>query len=296
MEQRKENIVMFPFMAQGHIIPFLALALELEQKVYTITFVNTPLNIKKLRSSLSSTSTIRLHEIPFNSSDHGLPPRCQNTDVLPHHLITHFLTICPSLEPSFRKLLSDLIQENGGVKPLCVIGDFFFGWSAGVAHEFGVFHAIFSGRGGFGLACYYSTWLNLPHKKTDSSEFTLPDFPEAGKIHRTQLTPSYLSASDTDPSTLFQWKNLPVWSNSDGFLFNTWKAELELLKYQEFLLMEKIELVMSENERGHEIRTKACEVQEMIKDSIRDEEEFKGSSVKAMDEFFKAVLLMKENN
>ncbi|KAI7983936.1 UDP-glycosyltransferase 92A1 [Camellia lanceoleosa] len=73
MTERKENIVMFPFMAQGHIIPFLALALELEKKNgYTIIFVNTRLNIKKLRPSIPPNSSIRLLEIPFNSSDHGL--------------------------------------------------------------------------------------------------------------------------------------------------------------------------------------------------------------------------------
>ncbi|KAF5949978.1 hypothetical protein HYC85_011971 [Camellia sinensis] len=61
MTERKENIVMFPFMAQGHIIPFLALALELEKKNgYTITFVNTRLNIKKLRPSIPPYSSIRL--------------------------------------------------------------------------------------------------------------------------------------------------------------------------------------------------------------------------------------------
>ena len=54
---------MFPFMAQGHIIPFLALALQIEQrKNYTITFVNTPLNIKNLRSTLPANSSIHLLE------------------------------------------------------------------------------------------------------------------------------------------------------------------------------------------------------------------------------------------
>ncbi|KAL9458812.1 hypothetical protein AB3S75_007650 [Citrus x aurantiifolia] len=75
MAQRKETIVLFPFMAQGHLIPFLASALHLEKtNKCTITFVNTPLNLNKLKSSLPQNSSINLFEIPFNSIDHNLPP------------------------------------------------------------------------------------------------------------------------------------------------------------------------------------------------------------------------------
>lgn len=220
--QKENNIVIFPFMAQGHIIPFLALALQLEQKGYPITFINTPLNINKLQSSIPPNSSIRLVEIPFNSSDYGLPPDAENNDDLPYNLVFRLLEVSPSLEPSFRKLLADIISEQNGVKPLCVIADFFFGWSADVAHDFGIFHAIFSGAGGFGLACYYSIWLNLPHRSnSEKGEFLLPDFPEAGKFHVTQLSPSLLIADGSDPFSIFQRKCLSTWVNSDGFLFNT---------------------------------------------------------------------------
>ncbi|TMW89801.1 hypothetical protein EJD97_016609 [Solanum chilense] len=216
MEKKKETILLFPFMAQGHIIPFLTLAFKLEKKGYNIIFVNTPLNIKKLKSSLPQNSSISLLEIPFNSLEHGLPPSTENTDSLSYKLSIHFTTISSSLEPSFRNLISSLIE-----KPLCVISDMFFGWSANVAHEFGIFHVIFSGAGGFGLACYYSMWLNLPHKETKNFVFTMPDFQEGGNLDVSQLNPSLLEADSNDPYTNFNWKNLPSWINSDGILFNT---------------------------------------------------------------------------
>ncbi|KAM7502615.1 hypothetical protein LguiB_001519 [Lonicera macranthoides] len=217
--QRRENIVIFPFMSQGHIIPFLALALQIEQKGYQITFINTPLNIKNLRRTLPPATTIRLLEIPFNPADHGLPPDGESTDDLPYDLIFRLLQASTSLEPAFRTLLSDLV--HGGDPPLAVIADFFFGWTTAVAHEFRVFHAIFSSTGGFGLACYCSMWLNLPHQKRDSVEFTLPDFPESGQFHITQLTASLLAADGTDPWSIFQQTNIPLLAKSDGFLFNT---------------------------------------------------------------------------
>ncbi|CAI0449974.1 unnamed protein product [Linum tenue] len=209
---------MFPFMAQGHIIPFLALAHHIErtQNHSRITFVNTKLNIQKLRSSLPPDSTIHLLEIPFESSDHGLPPATENTDVLPYPLIVRLLDASTSLRPAFKTLVHDLIA--GGDRPLCIISDIFFGWTATVAKELGVFHAVFSGAGGYGLACYYSIWTSLPPRQ--SEEFALEDF-EGIRIQKTQLPLSILEADGSDSWSLFQNKNLPAWVDSSGILFNT---------------------------------------------------------------------------
>lgn len=59
-------------------------------------------------------------------------------------------------------------------------------------------------------------------------------------------------------------------------------------------IVEKIELVISENGKGKEMRRKACEIREVIKNATRDDESLKWSSVKAMDEFLSAAMLMKE--
>ncbi|KAJ4724183.1 Glycosyltransferase [Melia azedarach] len=222
MAHRKENIVMFPFMAQGHIIPFLALALQLENtNKYTITFVNTPLNIKKLKSSLPPDSSIHLLEIPFNSIDHNLPPCTENTDSVPYHLIPDLLNASLSFKSHFRKLITDLIREQDEHKPLAIITGMYYGWCQEIAQELGVFHAIFIGGGGFGFACYYSLWLNLPHRNTDSDEFVLPDFPEASRIHVTQTAEHLRNADGSDSFSVFLKKVLPLWSNADGILVNT---------------------------------------------------------------------------
>ncbi|XP_031112937.1 UDP-glycosyltransferase 92A1 [Ipomoea triloba] len=228
MEGKRETIILFPFMAQGHITPFLALSFRIAEKgSYNIILVNTPLNIKKLRSSLPPKySSIRLLEIPFDGTQHGLPPDAETADILPYYVGLRLLELSPSLEPAFRALLSDVIREQGGLRPLCVVADFFFGWTAAVAREFGIFHAIFSGAGAFGLACFYSMWLSLPHRDSGEVEFTLPDFPEAGIFHVSQLSPSLAVADGADRFSVFQRKNLPTWADSNGLLLNT-IAELE---------------------------------------------------------------------
>ncbi|KAL5766708.1 hypothetical protein ACOSP7_017325 [Xanthoceras sorbifolium] len=448
MAETKENMVMFPFMAQGHIIPFLALAFQLiKTNKYTITFVNTHKNINKLRSSLPPNSSFNLLEIPFNSSDHNLPPDTENTDSVPYNMAPNLIEATLSFKPHFRKLVSDLVsEENGQRKPLCIITDMFFGWCAEIAQEFGVFHAIFIGGGGFGFACYYSLWMNLPHRTTRipmdffscrifqnhfSLNFSLKLFfiffglftafsvvlkkvlspwknvdgilvniveeldniglmyfrreigrqvwpigpvllstgseARAGKeLGISQdvcknwldskpcssvLYVSFGSQNTIAPSQMMELALALEASGKDfiwvvrppvGFDINSefkaddhcgWNSVLEALShgvpiigwpmaakqfYNVKLLEEKmgvcvevargkscqvkheeivkiIKLVMNETEKGMEMRRRACEIKEIIENAIKDEVNNKGSSTKAMDEFFNAVLTMRES-
>ncbi|KAJ0743030.1 putative crocetin glucosyltransferase [Helianthus annuus] len=75
-----KHIIMLPFMAQGHLIPFLELAHKIldHNPNFTITIANTPLNINYLRSAIANRpSRIHLKSLSFNSSDHGLPPNSE---------------------------------------------------------------------------------------------------------------------------------------------------------------------------------------------------------------------------
>nr|POE62682.1 udp-glycosyltransferase 92a1 [Quercus suber] len=327
-------------------------------------------------------------------SDHGLPPDTENTNILPYHLFIHLIEASTSLKPSFKKLIENFIEQ--GNPPLCIIADIFFGWTASIAKELNVFHAIFTVSSAYGLACYYSLWMNLPHRKENSDEFSLPDFAEASNVHITQLPTNILEADGTDAWSVFQSKNLPEWVNSDGILVNTveefdqvgllyfkrklgspawpigpillsrenreggmslepciewlntkplksvlyvsfgsqntisasqmmqlamgleasdknfiWSFNAKLLEEEMGVCVEvargkscevrhediaaKIELVMNETQqKGKEMRRKAFEAREMIRNAIKDEGGFKGSSVKAMDEFFSAALSMRE--
>lgn len=210
-------------MAQGHIIPFLALALNLEQKSknYNITIINTPHNIQKLKTSLPPNSSINLLTIPFISSDHNLPPNTENTDTVPYNLVIKLIQASLSLKPSFKNIIQNILTQQPNHK-LCIVSDIFFGWTSTVAKELGVFHVVFSGASGYGLACYYSLWMNLPHRFTDSDEFSLSDFPEARLIQRNQLPNNISQADGFDDWSIFQRKNnLCDWVNSDGIIFNS---------------------------------------------------------------------------
>ncbi|XXG67901.1 hypothetical protein AAC387_Pa06g1138 [Persea americana] len=215
---KRQHVVLFPFMAQGHLIPFMAFARLLEQATnHTITLVNTPLNIQTLQSTLPPSSTIRLASIPFDGSDHGLPPNVENAHNLPcFNLFLKLLEASRSLKPSFHSFITSMDPL-----PICIISDMFFGWTVEIANQLGIFHSVFIASGAYGTAVYFSLWLNLPHSQTDSDEFSLPDFPEAIAVERSQLSNHLKAANGSDSWSWFLQQELSLCLRSDGILFNT---------------------------------------------------------------------------
>ncbi|GAU17250.1 hypothetical protein TSUD_109650 [Trifolium subterraneum] len=314
MAEEKQSIVLFPFMAQGHIIPFLALALNLEQnsKNYNITIINTPHNIQKLEPSLPPNSQIKLLTIPFISSDHNLPPNTENTDTVPYNLVIKLLQASLSLQSPFKNIIKNILTQQPQKHKLCIISDIFFGWTSIVAKELGVFHLVFSGCSGFGLACYYSLWMNLPHRFTNSDDFPLSDFPEARLIQRNQLPNNISEADGFDDWSIFQRKNLSNWVNSDGILFNS-VSEFDSVGLNYFVKKLQIpvwaigpvvlstgngsrgkggginpkiwkscevkyediveKIELVMSESGLKIRENACKIKDMIRNAVRDENE-----------------------
>ncbi|KAK1266044.1 Crocetin glucosyltransferase 3 [Acorus gramineus] len=211
-------------MAEGHLIPFMQLAhLISHRQGYTVTIVNTPSNILTLRSLLPSTSTtIHLSSLPFNPSDHNLPPNSESTHTLPSP--THILALIhssESLRPHFIRLLSD-ISSSDGRPPLSIIADVFVAWTVEVARDLGIHHAVFTTCGGCGTAAYFSLWLHFPHLKTTDSSFGVPGFPDGFRLDRSQIS-GVLKASrgaDDEWSSSFR-RHMCLSMESDAMLCNT---------------------------------------------------------------------------
>lgn len=215
------HIVMLPFMAQGHIIPFLSLATEIQQKTgFTITIVNTPLNIQYLRSTTAAQPCIRLVELPFCSSDHGLPPDAENTENLTLSQRINFLHASTTLRSPVLQFLNDIVQKEGR-PPICLISDVFFGWALDVANAVGTKNFTFTTCGAYGTAAYVSLWQNLPHKAAESDEFLVPGFPTSSRFHVNQLHQFMRTATGRDEWCLFFQPQLSLALKSHGWLCNT---------------------------------------------------------------------------
>ncbi|QCE01507.1 UDP-glucosyl transferase 73C [Vigna unguiculata] len=234
-KNKKKHIVMVPIMAQGHIIPFLALARKIQHTAattFTITIASTPLNIQHLKSALSSTSPnqIRLAELPFNSAQHGLPPNTENTEKLHFPQLVKFCHATLSLEAPLRSLISRITEEEGH-PPLCIISDLFLGWVNNVANSVSTRNLTFTTCGAYGTLSYISIWSNLPHKKTHSDEFWVPGFPQNHRFHRTQLHRYLREADGTDDWSRFLIPQISHAMKSGGWICNT-AEEIEPLGLQ----------------------------------------------------------------
>ncbi|XP_027331956.1 UDP-glycosyltransferase 92A1-like [Abrus precatorius] len=274
-ESTKKNghIVMVPFMAHGHVIPFLALARLIQQRTnFTITIANTPLNIQYLRSSTSNTNDNHIHlaELPFNSTQHGLPPNIENTEKLPLSHISKLFHSSLSLQAPLHSLISQITKQEGQ-PPLCTISDLFLGWVNNVAKSCGTRNITFTTCGAYGTLAYISIWANLPHRKTDSDEFYVPGFPQNYRFHITQLHRYLRLADGNDEWSKFFPPQIAYSMESDGWICNT-VEEIEplglqlLRKYTELPvwsvgpLLPPVELQGSKHRVGKElgIATQAC--------------------------------------
>lgn len=228
--EQQQHVVMLPAMAQGHLIPFLALAKQILLKFdFKITIATTPLNAGYLRTAIAKTSNppprisqIHLSELPYNSSDHGFPPNIENTEALTLNQIALFYQSTASLEPHFRTLIHHIAAADGG-PPVCIISDVFMSWANDVAKSSGTVNVTFTTGGAYGTAAYVSLWQHLPHRKTEKDEFNLPGFPDSRTFHISQMH-QYLRAADgTDSWSKFFQTQIANSLNSLGWICNTAK-------------------------------------------------------------------------
>ncbi|KAK6289490.1 hypothetical protein POUND7_001031 [Theobroma cacao] len=226
-----EHIVMLPMMAQGHLIPFLALARKIHQRTgFNITIASTPLNIQYLRSTFYKDSTpatecsgIHLAElIPFGRivDQSKLPIPDRNAENLPLDQMEELFSLTISLQAPFHRLLSD-IKEKEGRPPLCTISDIFMGWAVEVAKSVGTINITFTTTGAYGGLAYFSLWLNLPHLRADSEELTIPGLPDRCRFHISQFHKFVRMADGSDPCSRFLQPQISQTFQSFGYLCHT---------------------------------------------------------------------------
>eukprot|EP01018_Ginkgo_biloba_P020570 Gb_19142 [translate_table: standard] len=226
-KKNKPHLVMFPYLAQGHIIPFIELSKLLARRTgFAITLVNTPLNIRRLEPKIASlrqaeSLDIRLAALPFDGTGYGLPPNTETPESLTHALFLSLVQASQQLQQPFLQLLQNIAQQEGRF-PLCIISDMFLGWTLDVAKSLGIPRLVFCTGGAYGISIYYSLWLHLTHRQTGSDTFCLPDLPHI-RLHRSQL-PWNIEASDGSDPWFFIWKhNISCNLSSWGTIFNTFE-------------------------------------------------------------------------
>ncbi|GAA0164795.1 glycosyltransferase [Lithospermum erythrorhizon] len=130
-DQNTLRILMFPWLAHGHISPFLELAKKLANtKNFIVYLCSTPVNlisVKKKLEGVNNSSSIILVELHLEETT-ALPSCYHTTNGLPPHLMTNLIQALTNSIPNFKNILD-------GLKPDLLIYDSLQPWAADAALE-----------------------------------------------------------------------------------------------------------------------------------------------------------------
>ncbi|CDP21723.1 unnamed protein product [Coffea canephora] len=133
----KLHVVMFPWSAFGHIIPFLELAKFIAQRGHEITFIFTPRNIDRLPEIPPIfASSITFVKIPLPRVE-GLPENAEATMDIGNEDIPHLKKAYDGLEPELTRFLESSLPD-------WIIFDFAPYWLPTIAAKRGISKAFFS--------------------------------------------------------------------------------------------------------------------------------------------------------
>ncbi|PIA56611.1 hypothetical protein AQUCO_00700750v1 [Aquilegia coerulea] len=132
------HVVMVPWLAMGHLIPFLELSKCLALKGFLISFISTPKNIEKLpKIPENISSLINLVKIQLPQVD-NLPDYAESTIDLPSDKVHYLMKAFDGLQVSLASYL-----ENSVPIPNWIIYDSAAYWLPPIANKLGIPCAYF---------------------------------------------------------------------------------------------------------------------------------------------------------
>ncbi|WCJ35789.1 UDP-glycosyltransferase 89B2 [Euphorbia peplus] len=192
----KTHILVFPFPAQGHLLPLLDLTHHLSTHGFTITILITPKNLPLLNPLLSSHPSIQTLVLPFPTHP-SIPPGVENAKDLPPHSSPAPM-IC-ALGQLYHPLL-DWFKSHPS-PPVAIIADMFLGWTHPLASSLNIRSLVFSPSGALALSVIYSLWHDMPQINEDDVVVSFSKLPKCLKYPLWQVSPMYRSYVKGDPDS-----------------------------------------------------------------------------------------------
>ncbi|KAL3626138.1 hypothetical protein CASFOL_029687 [Castilleja foliolosa] len=214
------NILMFPWLAHGHIFPYLELAKNLlQRKNLHIYFCSTYINFSSIQAFIDQNSlhnSIQLVQLNLQPSP-DLPPHYHTTKNLPSSLTVTLLKALQTTNTSFSEIVASL-------RPELVIYDVFMPWAAKIASSQGIPAVYFSIFGAAPLSYVH-------HQYTFKKKVDFPIHFEDRELTSLDFLFEYLYSNihDVDQDYLFGCFK----QSSDVVLIKTSKVIEE--KYMEYL-------------------------------------------------------------
>ncbi|CAN6197472.1 unnamed protein product [Urochloa humidicola] len=137
------HLVVFPWLAFGHLIPFLELSKRLAARGHSVTFVSTPRNIARLPPVPAGLSGhVRMVALPLPAVD-GLPEGAESTTDLPPEKVELLKAAFDGLAAPFAELLTAACAAGDRRRPDWIVLDFAHYWLCPIADQHQVPCAMF---------------------------------------------------------------------------------------------------------------------------------------------------------
>ncbi|CAA7042108.1 unnamed protein product [Microthlaspi erraticum] len=193
------HFVLFPFMAQGHMIPMVDIARLLARHGGIITIITTPHNAARFKNvldrAIQSGLPINLVEVKFPSQEPGTSQGHENLDLLDSLAASiSFFKATTMLEEPVEKLLKEIEP-----RPSCIIADHCLPYTNRIAKNFGIPKINFHGMCCFNLLCMHILRQNYEFLETvesNSEYFPIPNFPDKVEFAKSQLPLVVIAAGD----------------------------------------------------------------------------------------------------
>ncbi|CAI9111428.1 OLC1v1011649C1 [Oldenlandia corymbosa var. corymbosa] len=166
-ETKKQlHVVVLPWLAFGHMIPFLELSKSIAQRGHKVTFVSTPRNIQRLPKFPSELASSDLNFLEFHiPRTESLPENAEATADVPLNKV-HFL------KKAFDDVQIQVAQFLETSRPDWLIYDFACHLLPSAAAKLGISLAFFSSFNGWSAAFFGSP--SSAHQRTKPEDYTAP--------------------------------------------------------------------------------------------------------------------------
>jgi UDP-glucosyl transferase 73C len=171
-DSQKPHVVLVPFPALGHSIPFVDLARLLALHGAAVSYITTSANASRLGGAMAEAQTagldIRSVILPTPAVE-GLPEGRESTDVLPAELINLLVHFAEKLAEPFEQWFHQQLQQNqeqeetGRSPPVCIISDIGMLWTLQIGEKYGVPRVLFNTCGAFAMTLLYSVSASISH-------------------------------------------------------------------------------------------------------------------------------------
>ncbi|KAL7238262.1 hypothetical protein ACSBR2_004377 [Camellia fascicularis] len=182
--QTKIKVFMFPWLAHGHISPFLELAKTLSSRNFMVYLCSTAVNLSCIKRRLTEedANSIQLVELHVPTLP-GLPPNCHTTKNLPPHLM-------PTLKKAFDWSSHNFSKMLKTLKPDLLIYDTIQPWAPIIASKHDIPAVVFISTSAT-MTSYMFDRHNNPGTDFPFPEIHLNDYEDDKFIHLIQSSENY---------------------------------------------------------------------------------------------------------